>query len=163
MDQGFFTVKCQKIWKYPSIHPSIQVLQMFLSPASRGVPRPDETYNPSKVLGLPQDLGGQLNMPRKPGILITCSNLNWPVSTRRISSELPLDGSPHAKGEPREPTEETYVGCLYLQVQSFGHEPKLMTVGDGQTIDRLVNQAFWSSFLFSTTVFPVSTSVVSKQ
>ena len=61
---------------------------------------------------------------------------------QRLYSELPPDvRAPHpiSKAEPSHPTEETNFGRLYLQSRSFGHYPKLMTIGKGWEVDRLVN------------------------
>ncbi len=60
-----------------------------------------------------------------------------------LYSELPLDvwaPYPISKAEPSHPAEETHFTLLCLQSHSFSHYPKLMTIGEGWSEDRLVNQ-----------------------
>jgi len=45
---------------------------------------------------------------------------------------------PISKAEPSHPTELSYSGRLYLRSHSFGHYPKLTTIGEGQNVNGLV-------------------------
>ncbi len=58
------------------------------------------------------------------------------------SELLPDDRASHpiSKGEPSHPTEEAHFGRLYSRSCSFGHYPKLMTIGEGRNKDRPVNR-----------------------
>ena len=47
---------------------------------------------------------------------------------------------PISEAEPSHPTEETNFSRLYPQSRSFGHYPKLMTMGEGWNADRPVNR-----------------------
>ncbi|KAI2645722.1 Biotin synthase [Labeo rohita] len=65
------------------------------------------------------------------------------VEEQRVYSELLLsDRAPHpiSKGAPSHPTEKTHFGRLYPGSYPFGHDPKLMTIGESRNVDRPVNR-----------------------
>ena len=60
------------------------------------------------------------------------------VEEQQLYSELlPVDRAPHpiSKVAPCHPAEETHFGCLYLGSYSFGHDSKIMTIGEGRNVD----------------------------
>uniref|UniRef100_A0A8C6LZV4 Nucleolar protein 12 n=1 Tax=Nothobranchius furzeri TaxID=105023 RepID=A0A8C6LZV4_NOTFU len=65
-----------------------------------------------------------------------------PEEQRFYSESLPNVRAPHpiSKAEPGHPTEETHFGRLYPRSRSFGHYPKLMTIGEDWDVDRPVNR-----------------------
>ena len=61
---------------------------------------------------------------------------------QRLFSEVPADvlaPRPVSKAERGHPTNEIHFGRLYWQSGSFGHYPKLMTIGEGLSVDGPVN------------------------
>ena len=63
------------------------------------------------------------------------------VKDQRLYSELPLDvWAPYliSKAKPSQFTEETNFGSLHPRSRSFGHCPKLMTIGEGWKVNWLV-------------------------
>lgn len=112
----------------------------------RGVPRPGSVIPPA------------LNMPGKPlmgnfsiliiSILVRCANhLIWLLSTARGSSYtlIPLDvWAPHPvpKAKPSHPPEEPHLGHLYPRPCPSGHYSELITIGEGQNVDRWGDRSF---------------------
>ncbi|KAK3542730.1 hypothetical protein QTP70_000090 [Hemibagrus guttatus] len=80
-------------------------------------------------------------MPRKPpqGAVQEASQLApLDVEEQRLYSELlPGDRAPYPifKGATRHPMEETHFGRLYPGSCPFGHDPKLMTIGESRNVD----------------------------
>ncbi len=65
------------------------------------------------------------------------------VEEQRLYSELlPSDWASHpiSKGAPSHPTEKAHFGRLYPGSCPFGHDPKLMTIGESRHIDWPVNR-----------------------
>ncbi len=60
------------------------------------------------------------------------------VEEQRLYSELlPSDWASHSisKGAPSHPTEKAHFGRLYPGSCPFGHDPKLMTIGESRNVD----------------------------
>ena len=55
------------------------------------------------------------------------------VEEQRLYSEL-LPGD-RAKGSPSHPAEKAHFGSLYPGSCPFGHDPKLMTIGESRNVD----------------------------
>ncbi len=65
------------------------------------------------------------------------------VEEQRLYSELlPSDWASHpiSKGAPSHPTEKAHFGRLYPGSCPFGHDPKLMTIGESRNVDWPVNR-----------------------
>ncbi len=65
------------------------------------------------------------------------------VEEQRLYSELlPSDWASHpiSKGAPSHPTEKANFGRLYPGSCPFGHDPKLMTIGESRNVDWPVNR-----------------------
>ncbi len=65
------------------------------------------------------------------------------VEEQRLYSELlPSEWAPHpiSKGAPSHPTEKAHFGRLYPGSCPFGHDPKLMTIGESRNVDWPVNR-----------------------
>ncbi len=130
--------------------------QVAVTVRSQGVPTPNEIYNPSSVFWVypeppmswtyPEDLQGKVlrrhsdQMPVPPQLALFDTKEQW------LYSELPPDvWAPHSisKAGPSHPMEETQFCHLYLWFHSFSHYPKLMTIGQGWNVDRLVRWKLW--------------------
>ncbi len=65
------------------------------------------------------------------------------VEEQRLYSELlPSDWASHpiSKWAPSHPTEKAHFGRLYPGSCPFGHDPKLMTIGESRNVDWPVNR-----------------------
>ncbi|XP_066506082.1 anoctamin-1-like [Hoplias malabaricus] len=100
-----------------------------LSGGYQSVPRPVETCSLSRVFWVFPGVSSPLNMP-----LTRKNHLNWLRSMWRSSSPTLMDGrtpNPVSKGESRHPVVKNNFNRFNPQSHSFGHYPKLVTIGDG--------------------------------
>lgn len=101
----------------------------------------------------PASVSSQLHVPGKPPTegsqetsqsdAQTTSTSPFDAKEQRLCSGFPRDvWAPHfiSEAEPSHPTEEAHFGSLCLWFHSFGHNPKLMTAGEGRNMDWLKNR-----------------------